>query len=525
VRLSIAATDERDLRGVPYSVALTVEDTGIGIRQEKLRLIFESFQQADGTTSRRYGGTGLGLSISREIARLLGGEIRVRSTEGEGSVFTLLLPDAPPPAPEPGLLDQEDVMPIELTPAAQSVLETPEVSDDRHLVTAGDRVALIAGGDVDHAARVLAVARDRGFKGLVARAPSTAVAAAYEHRPDVVLVAVDAEESPEILERLKHDSRTRHLPVLALAPEERRHELLAGGAAAFLTPDASDAGLATAMEATAELGSRRVRTVLVVDDDDTERDSIAALIGGEDIEVEGVASSEEALARLDETRYDCIVLDLKLPKASGFSLLERVKTDERHRETPVIIHTGKALTRREETRLKRYAESIIIKDAGSPERLLDETTLALHRPPETLPPEGRRMLEQMREADAALSGRKVLIVDDDVRNVFALTSALEAHGMEVVYAENGREALSRLQSNADVDLVLMDLMMPELDGYQTTEAIRAMPQFESLPIITLTAKAMKGDREKSIAAGASDYITKPVDVDQLVSLMRVWLYR
>jgi CheY-like chemotaxis protein len=217
-------------------------------------------------------------------------------------------------------------------------------------------------------------------------------------------------------------------------------------------------------------------------------------------------------------------VDLKLPTESGFALLVRVNTDERHRNVPVIIHTGKALTRREETRLKRYAESIIVKDAGSAERLLDETTLALHRPTESLAPDGRRMLEQMRDADAALTGRKVLIVDDDVRNVFALTSALEAHGMDVAYAENGREALERLQADADVDLILMDIMMPELDGYETTRAIRAMPAFNELPIIALTAKAMKGDREKSINAGASDYITKPVEVEQLVSLMRVWLY-
>jgi CheY-like chemotaxis protein len=279
------------------------------------------------------------------------------------------------------------------------------------------------------------------------------------------------------------------------------------------------------MDAAADLGGRRTRQVLVVDDDPDEQKAIAALVGGEDVAVTAVGSSEAALAALDETRFDCIVLDLKLPKASGFTLLERVKTDERHREVPVIIHTGKALTRREETRLKRYAESIIIKDAASPERLLDETTLALHRPPESLPAEGRQMLEHLRDADAALTGRRVLIVDDDVRNVFALTSALEAHGMEVVYAENGREALARLKDHPDVDLVLMDIMMPELDGYETTVALRRMPEFERLPVIALTAKAMKGDREKSIAAGASDYITKPVDVEQLVSLMRVWLYR
>jgi hypothetical protein len=397
-------------------------------------------------------------------------------------------------------------------------------ADDREQVAQGDRIALIAESDVDRATALLAAARAGGFKGLVATRAVTALALAQEHRPDVILVGLAASEEPETLGRLKRDPRTRHLPVLALADEERRHDLLARGAAGFLPRDAGAETLADALDATSQLGGQRVRTVLVVDDDAAERRSIAALIGGENVEVETVASSEEALERLDATRFDCIVLDLKLPKASGFALLERVKIDERHRDVPVIIHTGKALTRREETRLKRYAESIIVKDAGSAERLLDETTLALHRPPESLPPGGRRMLEQMRDADAALTGRKVLIVDDDVRNVFALTSALEAHGMEVIYAENGREALGRLEADPDVDLILMDIMMPELDGYETTEAIRSMPAFERLPIIALTAKAMKGDREKSIAAGASDYITKPVDVDQLVSLMRVWLY-
>jgi HAMP domain-containing protein/signal transduction histidine kinase/CheY-like chemotaxis protein len=533
VTLGVSPSNELDHRGRPYVLAFTVTDTGIGIAHEKLRLIFEAFQQADGTTSRRYGGTGLGLSISREIARLLGGEIRVTSTEGEGSAFTLHLPAVLPPTPEIRE-DDEPFSAKELAslgagnvgggePAPRP--EKPEIPDDRDKVVHGDRVALIVMPDLDRATSALGTVRALGFKGLIALRPATGVAMAQEHRPDVVLFAVEAGAEPECLERLKRDLRTRHIPVLAMAPEEMRHDLLVRGAAALVSTEAGDAELADALQAAAELGGQRVRHVLVIDDDDVEARSVAALIGGDDVHVETAASSEEALARLDEAVFDCIVLDLKLPKASGFSLLERVKTDERLRNVPVIIHTGKALTRKEETRLKRYAESIVIKDAGSPERLLDETTLALHRPQESLRADSRKMLEQLRDADAALAGRKVLIVDDDVRNVFALTSALEAHGMEVVYAENGREALTKLEDVPDVDLILMDIMMPELDGYETTMAIRAMPNFERLPIIALTAKAMKGDREKSIAAGASDYITKPVDVDQLVSLMRVWLYR
>jgi HAMP domain-containing protein/signal transduction histidine kinase/CheY-like chemotaxis protein len=519
VELAVAGTDERDHAGRQYAIAFTVTDTGIGIPQDKLRLIFEAFQQADGTTSRRYGGTGLGLSISREIARLLGGEIRVQSIEGEGSTFSLLLPAVLEPRPELHDDTPDDALlsSFELPVVPEPATERG-VSDDREQLQAGDRSVLILVEDVDAATAALGIAREAGFKGLIALRPTTGLALASEHRPDVVLLA----DGAAALEQLKRDPRTRHIPVVVSGSEEERHDLLVRGAAAVCS---SAETLADALREAAELGGRRARQVLVVDDDDTEARSVAALIGGEDVEVQTAASGEDALALLDGTRFDCIVLDLKLPKASGFTLLERVKTDDKHRDTPVIIHTGKALTRREETRLKRYAESIIVKDAGSPERLLDETTLALHRPPELLPAEGRRMLEQMRDADAALAGRKVLITDDDVRNVFALTSALEAHGMEVVYAENGREALTRLEEHPDVDLVLMDIMMPELDGYETTSQIRRMPSFERLPIIALTAKAMKGDREKSIAAGASDYITKPVDVDQLVSLMRVWLYR
>jgi CheY-like chemotaxis protein len=263
----------------------------------------------------------------------------------------------------------------------------------------------------------------------------------------------------------------------------------------------------------------------VVEDDERERDALMDLIGGADVEVVGSASREQALVELDGRHFDCMVLDLGLEDGSGFQLLERIKRAKRFRNLPVIVHTGKELTPREETRLKRYAQTIVVKDARSPERLLDETSLYLHRVEARLPAEKRQMLERLHMADAVFEGKKVLIVDDDVRNVFALTSVFERRGMEVVFAENGREGLEALKSNPDVSLVLMDIMMPEMDGYEATRAVREMPEFERLPIVALTAKAMKGDREKSIASGASDYITKPVDVDQLLSLMRVWLYR
>ncbi|MEA2156509.1 MAG: hypothetical protein QOE11_2649, partial [Solirubrobacteraceae bacterium] len=535
-------TLELDGATAPYELSVTVRDTGIGIAEDKLRLIFEAFQQADGTTSRRFGGTGLGLSISREIARALGGEIGVRSDPGAGSAFTLLLPayvEAPAPAEDQ---DQELVVAPEpvlaLAPAPVSGLEsfdsgevqTPDddplaMADDRALIGPGDRIALVIDDEPDAAMRTLVQAREHGFRAVVATRGNIGLTLAHELTPDVIVLAVPVRGGAGVLDQLKHHPRTRHIPVHVIGDPATRHELLSAGAAGFLSRPAYAEELAGAFSAAAAFLDRDVRHLLVVDDDDAERRAIGELVGaGDDVDVTAVGSSEEALAALEQRRFDCIVLDLKLPKMTGFALLDHLKGDERHRDTPVIVHTGRQLTRREETRLRRYADSIIVKDASSPERLLDETALFLHRPEMALPPESRRVLEQLHTADAVLHDKRVLIVDDDVRNVFALTSALEARGMVVRFAENGREAIESLDADPAVDLVLMDVMMPEMDGHETTIALRADDRFAELPIISLTAKAMKGDREKSIAAGASDYITKPVDIEQLISLMRVWLY-
>jgi HAMP domain-containing protein/CheY-like chemotaxis protein/GAF domain-containing protein len=548
--------DDR-LTGAEGVIAFSVSDTGIGIPADKLRLIFEAFQQADGTTSRKYGGTGLGLSISREIARVLGGEISVESELDKGSTFTLYLPSrfpdtepkrggrsarpAPaPPAPEiafPALEGGEAPVNASLLEDATLedagltvnplLLENP-MDDDREGLQWGDRVLLVIEHDEELARSALNAGRQGGFKSIVAMRGDAGLALAHEYNPDAIILDMElpATDGLAVLEHLKHHPETRHIPVHILSSEDHRQRALRAGAVAFIEKPVTDPKFESALEEISSFIDRRVKNLLVVDDDEVARNSIVELVGsGDDVLISAVSSSEEAIKELESGHFDCMVLDLKLPQMTGFALLEKVKKDERFKALPIIIYTGKDLTRKEETELKKYAETIVVKDANSPERLLDETALFLHRVEAKLPPEKRKMLEQLHSADIIFQNKKVLIVDDDVRNAFALTNALEVRGMEVLFAETGMDAIEVLKQNPDLDLVLMDVMMPEMDGYETTRMIRTLPRFKRLPIVALTAKAMKGDREKCIASGASDYISKPVEIDQLLSLMRVWLYK
>jgi CheY-like chemotaxis protein len=375
---------------------------------------------------------------------------------------------------------------------------------------------------------LLDMAREKDFKGLVALDGDSGLRIAHGFHPDAITLDIDMPgmDGWAVLDRLKHHPDTRHIPVHIITGIRERQQGLKAGAIAYLEKPVSKEALEDSFNRIASFIDQQVKRLLVVEDDDKQRQSMVELIAHEDVEITAVASAEEALAKLEGTHFDCMVLDLGLGSGTdGFQLLETVKSNPQMSDLPIIIYTGKELSPEEETRLKRFAETIIVKDVKSPERLLDETALFLHRVEARLPEQKRRMLERLHNTDAVFAGKKVLVVDDDVRNIFSLTSVLEEHGMDVSFAENGKDAIDKLEASDGIDLVLMDVMMPGMDGYETTRAIRERPKFRSLPIIALTAKAMKGDREKCIAAGASDYITKPVDTEQLLSLMRVWLYR
>jgi CheY-like chemotaxis protein len=491
--------------------------------------VFEAFQQADAGTSRKYGGTGLGLAISREIAGLLGGELKLHSEVGKGSVFTLYLPlryagpDAPHAARAASILPQ----PARPSEGIVALPEPQQIEDDRDVLQPGEPVLLVVEDDARYAAVLRDLARSQGFRVLVANRGSDALRLVRDFKPTAVSLDIFLPDMLgwTVLARLKQDSSTRHIPVQIVTVEEERHQSIERGAFAYLAKPATTESIAEALQRIKDYTLPRVKRLLVIEDDAGERMSIEELIRHDDVAIDTVGSGSEALEALRSGQYDCAVLDLRLPDMSGFELLERIKESPLLQNMPIVVFTGKELTADENQRLKKVARSIVIKGVESPERLLDETALFLHRVISELPPAKQQMVQRLHESDDAIRSKRVLVVDDDVRNIFALSSVLERHGMDVVTAGTGQEAIEKVATDPDIDLVLMDIMMPGMDGYDTMRAIREKPESRSLPIVALTAKAMKGDREKCLEAGASDYLAKPVVTDQLLGMLRQWLHR
>lgn len=522
-------------------IALAVTDTGIGIPDDQQRRIFEAFHQADSTISRRFGGTGLGLSISRELVRLLGGTLQLTSRPGQGSTFTVTIPAAfDPEAVKPALAAMtEPAAPVQERPAeepsvpAQPRVATPQiVQDDRQAAADQVRTLLIIEDDPAFATILRDLARELEFRTIVANTAQDALDLARQQMPSAIVLDVGLPDQSglSVLDRLKRDVRTRHIPIHIVSGEDAADRAMSLGAIGYaMKPVLRDELIAVLQSLDAKV-SQATRRVLIVEDNAVQRDAVAALIASHDVETVGAATGAECLALLKEQTFDCMVLDLSLPDSSGLALLDTISRDDSHSFPPVIVYTGRVLSAEEEQELRRYSRSIIIKGAKSPERLLDEVTLFLHQVVSDLPDEQQKMIRKAHNRDALLEGRRILVVEDDVRNIYALTNILEPRGAVVEIARNGEEAIEKLRragSGPDtaIDLVLMDVMMPVMDGLTATRQIRATGDWKKLPIIMLTAKAMPDDQRRCIEAGANDYMAKPLDVDKLLSLVRVWMPR
>ncbi|MEO7110460.1 MAG: response regulator [Polyangiaceae bacterium] len=526
VTLTVAPADGSRIR-------FSVKDSGIGIPAEHLNSIFEAFRQVDATIQRKYGGTGLGLSISRDFAKLLGGDLRVDSELGKGSTFTLTLPIvfveqdatqiAPTPNPRARFAPPPESAPAPFTP--KRMPSTTVIDDDRASLDRSRRLLLVVEDDESFAQILSDLSHERNFQCIVAHQAGEGFHLAVTHVPDAIVLDVNLPDHTglSVLDRLKRDARTRHIPVHMVSAHDHVQTALSMGALGYLIKPVKRETLIQAFQKLEERFTKGVRRLLIVEDDAVQRESLTLLLKGDDVEIVAVGSVREALDALGKNTFDCVVTDLTLPDATGFDLLEKLGNGDAYAFPPVIVYTGRSLSAAEEQQLRKYSSSIIVKGARSPERLLDEVTLFLHQVESELPADRRRMLKVARDREVLFDGRNILVVEDDVRNIFALSSILEPKGAKIVIARNGREALEVLEKTPNIDLVLMDVMMPEMDGIQATREIRKHAKWAKLPIIALTAKAMRDDQERCLAAGTNDYVSKPVDVEMLLSLLRVWM--